>query len=97
MENEKCKGCDLYTNGSCTKWRKNGKAKPSTRDWLIRDEYDEPMNFIPVERMCRKGSIFGNEYIGLTQNDIVRLKNGEIIHIPGEYGTFIGFIAEEVK
>lgn len=94
MENKTCEGCDLYKNESCTKWRKNGKCEPSTRDWLIRTEYDEPMNFVPVDRMCRKSSIFGNEFIGLTENDIERIKNGEVIHIPGEYGTFIGFISE---
>lgn len=89
--NEKCEGCDLYENGHCTKWRNNGKAEPSTRDWFA--EYaDDDMNFISVDRMCRKGSIFGNDYIGLTQTDIERLRNGEVIHIPGEYGTFIGFI-----
>lgn len=95
MKNEKCQGCDLYENGHCTKWRKNGKAEPSTRDWLTRDQYEGEMSFIPVERMCREGSIFGNEYIGLTQTDIERIQSGEIIHIPGEYGTFIGFIKEE--
>lgn len=92
MSNKKCQGCELYNNGSCTKYRKNGKAEPSTRDWLTRDEDD--MSFIPVERMCRNGSIFGNNYIGLTQTDIERIQSGEIIHIPGEYGTFIGFINE---
>ena len=95
MENEKCKGCDLYENRSCRKFRKNGACNPSTRNWLIREDYDEPMEFISVDRMCRKSSIFGNEYIGLTQSDIDRLKNGEVIHIPGEYGTFIGFITED--
>lgn len=97
METKKCEGCDLYINKSCTKYRKNGKCEPSTRDWLNRSEYDEPMNFIPVEHMCRESSIFGNEFIGLTQSDIDRIKNGEVIHIPGEYGTFIGFISEEVE
>ena len=97
MANKKCEGCDLYVNGFCTKLLKNGKCEPSTRDWLIRDQYDEPMNFISVDEMCRKESIFGNEYIGLTQENIDRLKNGEVIHIPGEYGTFIGFITKEEK
>lgn len=95
MGNEKCQGCDLYENGSCRKFRKNGRCEISTRKWLIREKYDEPMNFISVERMCRMQSIFGNEFIGLSTSDIERLKNGEIIHIGGEYGTFIGFIDEE--
>lgn len=45
--------------------------------------------------MCRKSSIWGNEFIGLTDDDIERLKNGEVIHIAGEYGTFIGFVKKE--
>ena len=88
--NEKCHGCDLYTDGHCTKVRKNGKCNPSDRSWF----YDEA-EFIPVDRMCRHSSIFGNDYIGLTIEDIERLKNGEILHIGGEYGTFIGLA--EVK
>ena len=87
--NEKCKGCDLYKKGHCIKYRSNGDAKPSDADWL--DNVTEiDGEFISIDRMCRKGSIFGNTYIGLTLEDIERLKKGEIIHIPGEYGTFIG-------
>lgn len=86
----KCEGCDLYTNGYCTKFRQNGKAKPSTREWL--DEYGE---LIPEYRMCRKSSIFGNVYVGITLDDIERIKNGEILHISGEYGTFIGLVDEK--
>lgn len=92
MANDLCIGCDLYSNGYCQKFRKNSKADPSDRSWFIRQDYEEPLNFISVDKMCRKSSIFGNEYIGLTQKDIERLKNGEVIHIAGEYGTFIGFV-----
>ena len=91
--NEKCEGCDLYKNGHCTKWRNNGEAKPSTRDWLeTYNKHDKEAGFISVDRMCRKGSIFGNFYIGLTRTDIERIQAGEIIHIPDEYGMFIGFV-----
>lgn len=92
MSNKICEGCDLYKKGHCTKWRENGECKPSTRNWLTRDQYEGDMSFISVDRMCRNSSIFGNEFIGLTQTDIERIQSGEIIHIPGEYGTFIGFI-----
>ena len=27
MENKKRECCDLYVNGFCTKWRKNGKGE----------------------------------------------------------------------
>ena len=90
--------CDLCNGkGNCTKYSGNHKCKPSTKDWFADGVYGENLNFIPVDTMCRKGSIFGNEYIALTQKDIDRIKNGEIIHIPGEYGTFIGFIEGEFK
>lgn len=32
--------------------------------------------------------------ICLTSDDIERIKNGEILHIPGEYGTFIGLVSK---
>lgn len=89
--NEKCNGCRLYENGHCTKYRKNGACDPSTRDFLDTNS----RAFIPVDRMCEYSSIFGNVYVGLFPEDLEKLKNGEILHIPGEYGTFIGLV--EVK
>ena len=94
----KCEGCDLYVNGRCKKYGGNLKASPSTRGWL--DPYesiDKDAGFISEYKMCRKSSLFGNEYIGLTLDDIERIKNGEILHIPGEYGTFIGLMDKEVE
>ena len=88
--NKLCEGCDLLGERGC-----RAKLKPSTKDWF-NSEYNTDKEFISVNRMCRKQSLFGNEWVGLTLNDIERLKNGEIIFIPGEYGTFIG-ITEEVK
>ena len=92
----KCEGCDLYENGHCRKFRENGKAEPSNRDWLDYLDYSE-VDYISEYRMCRKSSIFGNDYIGLTLDDIERIKNGEILHIPGEYGIFIGIIDKKEK
>lgn len=98
MKNEACQTCDLYVNEHCTKYRKNGKCEPSTKDWLIPNPYYDPRNFISIDRMCRKSSIFGNEYIGLTQSDIDRLTNGEILAISvEEYEVFIGFIDQKEK
>ena len=93
MSNVKCEGCDLYINESCIKYRncKNGEAILSTNDMFTLVDNDKPHEFIPVERVCRKASIFGNLFVRLTQDDIDRLRNGEIIHIGGEYGTFISF------
>ena len=92
----KCEGCDMYIDGICKKYGDNGKAWASNRYWLDRyKSLDDGAGFISENRICRKSSIFGNEYIGLTLDDIERIKNGEILHIPGEYGTFIGLVAEE--
>ena len=95
----KCEGCDLYVNGYCTKFRKNGKAEPSTREWLDAIDTLDPdyidCEFISEYRICRKSSIFGNDYLGITSDDIERIKNGEILHIKGEYGTFIGLVEKE--
>lgn len=87
-------GCDSYVNGNCVKYRKNGKAEPSTREWLYEDLDISEFEFISEYRMRRKSSIFGNKYICLTSDDIERIKNGEILHIPGEYGTFIGLVSK---
>ena len=92
----KCDGCDLYVDGRCKKYGDNGKAWASNRHWLDRyKSIDEDAGFISENRICRKSSIFGNEYIGITLDDIERIKNGEILHIPGEYGTFIGLADKE--
>lgn len=89
-----CNDCDLYKDGHCIKWRKNGTPDPSHKGWFDLDGLSEPKEFISVNRMCRRSSIFGNEFIGLTNADVERLKNGEVIHIGGEYGTFIGYIED---
>lgn len=91
MSNDICNGCDLYVDGHCIKFRKNGKCNPSNRDWMDSIEKNGG-EFISVDKMCRKGSIFGNTFVGLTLEDIERIKSGEIVHIPNEYGTFIGLM-----
>lgn len=89
--------CDLCNEkGQCEKWVRKSKCIPSTVEWLSED-YPNDREYISTDRMCRRGSIFGNDYIGLTEDDITRLKSGEIIHIDGEYGIFIGFIEKERK
>ena len=52
-------------------------------------------NIVP-EHVKRCGSsLFGNRSIDLTQKDIDRLKNGEVICIPGEKWIRIGFTEED--
>lgn len=95
MKNDNCTGCEFYENEHCTKYRSNGVCRPSTRKWLIPDEYDDQVEFIPVNRMCQKGSIFGNNYIGLSRADVDRILDGEIAYIIDEYGVFIGLLPDE--
>lgn len=93
MTNDICVDCSLNKNGRCTKFERTFACKPSARDWLESiDALDG--SYISVDKMCRYGSIFGNSHIGLTLDDIERIKNGEIVHIPGEYGIFIGLKEE---
>lgn len=92
MGNEKCEGCYFYIDSHCTKYRKNGKPNPSSITWLIRDKYDEPIHFIPADRICFYESLFGNEYLGLSQADIDKIQNGEVACVLiGEYKVFVGF------
>ena len=92
-----CEGCDLYVNGHCTKFRQNGKAESSTREWIYEDLDIAELEFISEYRICRKSNIFNNYYIGITLDDIERIKNGEILHMSGEYGVFIGLVDEKGK
>lgn len=86
----KCEDCDLFDDGYCTKFKLTGKCELGSREWL-----ESEGEFIPIEKMCRESSMFGNYYIGLTKNDIERIQKGEVKHMPGEYGLFIGFIDED--
>lgn len=90
--------CDLYRNGKCAKLLNTRKpeCQVSNREWLDSLEYyDDMASFISVSDMCRRASIFGNDYIGLTIDDINRILNGEVLHISGEYGIFIGLLQKE--
>lgn len=98
--NEQCVGCDLYKDGHCTKYRANGAANPSSKEWFTENvssgcHLDASDAFIPVNRVCRHSSIFGNYYFGITDEDIERLKNGEVMALVNEYGIFIGYVEEE--
>lgn len=81
--------CSLYKDGHCTKWRKNGKCRPSTEDWL-----DERLDVCDINAMCEKSSIFGNEYYYVTDEDIEALKSGKVLYKRSEYGIFIGYMPE---
>ena len=82
--------CEYYCDGLCKKFHSKQYCRPSLTS--IFDDY--PDEFISKDKMCEKASIFGNYYIGLTKDDIKKLLSGEIAHIGGEYGIFIGYIGE---
>lgn len=78
--------CKLKSSdGHCTKWGKNRVCKPSDLSWC-----DEDVKMIDADRMCRYGSIFGNSYCYITEQQLEELKNGKVLyHDDGEYGIFI--------
>lgn len=89
--NKACEGCTA---------KRCDRKEPSNRDWLetteeLQNLMHDKAEFIPVDRMCLYESIFGNDFIGFTLEDLERLKNGEVFHIPGEYGIFIGMAKED--
>lgn len=54
--------------------------------YLSPDEVVEP---IDKKDMCKKSSLFGNFYIGLTDEQIEALKNGAVFVSYGEYNFYI--------
>ncbi len=87
---EGCNGCRFFDYPHCKKWEKEGKCDISSLGW-----FREPFDFVEINRVCCEGSIFGNYHIGITDSDIERLKNGEVIHVADEYGIFIAFVHKE--
>ena len=92
-----CSECKSYgKDGRCYKWIEKGiKPVTYTREDFSDPDFVDDKEFIPVEKICRVASIFGNNFIGLSDEDIERLKNGEVVHVGGEYGIFIGYTVVE--
>lgn len=80
--------------GQCTKWRKNGKCSPSNLSWC-----EDPAETIDIDRMCERSSIFGNEFVYITEEHIQALRDGKALYISVncEYGCFIALKNEEVQ
>lgn len=76
--------CELYSDSRCSRDRRR-KCKPSSLEWL-----DDSVEVIEPNQMCCKGSIFGNYYIGVTEEQLEALKNGKVLFTLNEYGIFIG-------
>lgn len=50
---------------------------------------DEPFEVIERSEMCAKGSIFGNFYLQLTEENIEALRAGKVLFTRDEYGIFV--------
>lgn len=76
----------------CSKWGgEHNKCCPIT----INDFDPEQLAQCEIEQVCRKCSIFGNDLILITDNDIEALKNGKVLYKISEYGTFLVYKKEE--
>lgn len=75
----------------CAKWGdKRMKCTPCTVD----DFESNKLLECKMEEVCRKCSIFGNDYILLTDKDIEVLKSGKVLYLMDEYGTFLAYGGE---
>lgn len=52
-------------------------------------EYKEYAELVTERNIEKCGSVFGNDFICLTKEDISNLQKGKILYLGGEYGTFI--------
>ena len=84
--------CDLKTkNGLCNKHGGRYKCRPTTSE-----DFDEPVEMIDVDRVCRKCSIFGNSLCYITEEQLRELMAGKAIYFSDdEYGWFLILKNEE--
>lgn len=78
-------GCEFYKNGRCKKYPHVCKCTPGSREWL-----DMPMEVIEPEQICSKRSIFGNYYLGITEEQLDAIRKGLVLFKLDEYGMFVG-------
>lgn len=83
MSNE----CKFLKDGKCTIGGNKYDCEPSSIEW-----FKDKMKVVEIEDVCRTGSIFGNYYIGITEEQLDALKHGKILYHFDEYGTFIGLV-----
>lgn len=82
--------CDLkLENGCCNKWNRKSKCDPSTINW-----FDDHMEVIEINQVCRKSSIFGNYFYIITKEQIEALLEGKVLYACDEYGMFIALKPE---
>lgn len=76
----------LLPDGKCEKDKRahckfNPEEKPG---W-----FDERFETIDRGEICGRQSIFGNQFISVTREQLDALKLGKVLYIGGEYGIFI--------
>lgn len=82
--------CSCYENGKCFKYREAQKCNPTTIDrFVVRLEPCE------MNEVCENGSLWGNFYFFITDEDIEALKAGKVLYMVDEYGTFIAYAPKE--
>lgn len=71
----------------CSKWgNRNNKCEPVTLE-AFREEVDQ----CEMEQVCQNCSIYGNDFVLITDEDIEALKNGKVLYWIDEYGTFLAY------
>lgn len=72
----------------CAKWGdKRMKCEPFGIDSFRNDELLQ----CEMDQVCRKCSIYGNDFILLTDKEIDALKAGKDLYMVDEYGTFLAY------
>ena len=79
--------CDLRDkNGRC---RKFGEKSICARSVSTPEWFEDKLNECEIKRVCRLGSIFGNSFYIITDEQLEALKAGKVLFDVGEYGTFL--------
>lgn len=82
--------CSCYECGKCVKYLKAQECTPTTID-----RFDERLDLCEINEVCECGSIYGNSYFAITDEDIESLKAGKVLYMVDEYGTFIAYAPKE--
>lgn len=81
---ERCKF--LSKEGKCRKY--DGREYECYS--VTEERYKDPVDVVPLERVCERSSPWGNSFCYITEEQIEALRNGQAIyHDDGEYSTFI--------
>lgn len=80
----------------CPGYMKNGCCKGNNRPCRVTKEdieswFDETLKPIDLLDVCRKQSVFGNNFFILTDKDIEALETGKVLFVRGEYGVFLKY------